>query len=1477
MKKIPSCLSALVVLASPGLSFALEHGNLDVVQLNTTNNGQASPEPAVAVTIKPGATPNFAVRGHNRGDFDMAFSATPAQDCNNGVMITSVTQNGRNNVSGGGPDGITYSTSMAELSANGFFIPVHAASGGAESVDGNPPTLQLNGGGEFNVNLAAAWFPYAEGWLGAHASAGSVNGGPLTADFRSNPLIRLGAGLEFVDNSTSTPAVNGTALVNLTALQSHGVPATSSNGVVLVVGGKNEDNYALSRDNADGTFSLTVKDNGQNGVGSEQDGVAFVYVPTAAAGRGHVKAVGRIQSDGSSEVGGGNFTITKQGVGQWLLTIPDQTDATGTLIISAEGGRPAAGTTPNPNNVDNIVSYEWNQALGGWLIESRDLPTIVPVASTTPTLQPALEDGLTADEDMFSFAFLTTAPAIALTSPVKDAIYPTDPGSQLTLSATNTVATPAEIQQIEFFIDGVSVGTDATAPFEISVPSPLPGQRKVEAVATLNGGAVVSSVLTPILMEAKINPPTISGYSLGIIDGGDPELDPDKTSNPAPAWATVLGTPSPLGFTALGNVSGEPAVKINDNAVPFNSGILLGLDYAGENWLDITTRGSIDNLLIPRNEGGNYALSVKDLAQDASTDPVNRPESGRFTMGFFPYANGWVGAHVNENGTINTDSANLPAGITVTNNAAGTYTISGLPQTGNMLALSTGTTAGADNVSNIGQVGVNWSVINRDNSQNVENGDFAFLYIPQEATGVYSGKIANDGTLTPLNVSMAAVGATVDEVAGTYEIIFGDGTIINPSNTALFVTADYQNGNGGDNVYSYHADGNKFVVFSHDLPGVPGTPQAGGFRFLAAPYAPVAAAGDEVFVKVTDNFAQENTADTTLQFVFTRTGDTTPALTVNYGIGGTATNGADYETLPGAVTFAAGSATATVNVTINTESLYEEDETLIISLLPGTGYTATAFQASATIRNASSLVPVATASFQNGVDNYTGTFSKHIGKNALPDASGNPVYTNTLGSSAASYYLDGYPGHADSADQNAIMRFDNIFGNGPGQIPAGAKVTKAELILTTANGANSRSPGPFVVDRLIVPVTAETTYADLDAGYGFEGVRGSSSGLPVAAFGSMTNQTAQVADVTAIVRYWANELIANPNENPNLGFSIYTGGTADGWEYCAEGNTTVALRPKLVVSYVTSPISIHTYSADRSALLNGAGPTVDGSTLSLAFVDLIADATTEGFMRFPVTFGTAETDIPEDEEIVRAELVLTTGTPLLLEGSTNAHSPGPISVHQVLTDWTVETAFGPAGPVAGTNIGPEVSRVTGMGQTSAAYLDVTAIVQAWRRGAPNYGVNVKPQTTDGWQIFWPGASEPYPGAEPTLRIVTAETTAPSAFQIWAESKGAAGILPTSDNDRDGLTAVVEYALGFDPRKADASPVPIKNGNNVTLQFVKGSAAKSDTAVKYEIAASEDLIEWAPLAEAVDGPDDISVTLPANATKKFFKLVVTYTP
>ncbi|MFZ9752409.1 MAG: DUF4114 domain-containing protein [Cyanobium sp.] len=92
-----------------------------------------------------------------------------------------------------------------------------------------------------------------------------------------------------------------------------------------------------------------------------------------------------------------------------------------------------------------------------------------------------------------------------------------------------------------------------------------------------------------------------------------------------------------------------------------------------------------------------------------------------------------------------------------------------------------------------------------------------------------------------------------------------------------------------------------------------------------------------------------------LVYAFSRTGDTSSALDVYYSIAGTA-DGSDYSgATPGTgkfITFAAGSATATLAIDPTADNTIEADETIAISLAPGDGYTiaiTTAIQA--TIQN----------------------------------------------------------------------------------------------------------------------------------------------------------------------------------------------------------------------------------------------------------------------------------------------------------------------------------------------------------------------------------------------------------------------------------------------------------------------------------------------------------------------------------------------
>ncbi len=383
LKPFRSALSA-AILATLGINgvpaFAdVEHGNIQVIQ-----NDVANATTSVTVTKASGTT-NFAIRdGSNRGDYNVTFGT--ANDQTSGVLLTAVRQNGRDNslapnIGGyNGLSGTVYATSTIDRSADlvSYFIPIHHAPAGDET----------------NMDVAVGFFRYEDGWLGGLALNLNPNG-----TFSNNNALNtfigsagINIGTEFVDPITTT----GIYTLNLGSLGS------SQNGILIVNGAKNEDNYALCEANADGTFTIICHDNGANARSYENDPVAFVYIPNTSVNL----TAGRVLGDGTQQLaingGTGAATVVQltdgDGVpiGRYRLTIAGQSPATGTLLISPEGG----SDTTNNLNVDNIVTY---QADGdGWIIESRDLPNA-----------PLNLQAVDATEGCFSFVFLPNSGGIA--------------------------------------------------------------------------------------------------------------------------------------------------------------------------------------------------------------------------------------------------------------------------------------------------------------------------------------------------------------------------------------------------------------------------------------------------------------------------------------------------------------------------------------------------------------------------------------------------------------------------------------------------------------------------------------------------------------------------------------------------------------------------------------------------------------------------------------------------------------------------------------------------------------------------------------------------------------------------------------------------------------------------------------------------------------------------------------------------------
>ncbi len=94
------------------------------------------------------------------------------------------------------------------------------------------------------------------------------------------------------------------------------------------------------------------------------------------------------------------------------------------------------------------------------------------------------------------------------------------------------------------------------------------------------------------------------------------------------------------------------------------------------------------------------------------------------------------------------------------------------------------------------------------------------------------------------------------------------------------------------------------------------------------------------------------------QYTISRS-DTSGSITVNYLLSGTASNGLDYTTLPGSVTFAPGAASTNITLTPLSDLISEPTETAILTLTGGSGYTVSS-PSSATIAIIDTNTPVVT-------------------------------------------------------------------------------------------------------------------------------------------------------------------------------------------------------------------------------------------------------------------------------------------------------------------------------------------------------------------------------------------------------------------------------------------------------------------------------------------------------------------------------------
>lgn len=183
---------------------------------------------------------------------------------------------------------------------------------------------------------------------------------------------------------------------------------------------------------------------------------------------------------------------------------------------------------------------------------------------------------------------------------------------------------------------------------------------------------------------------------------------------------------------------------------------------------------------------------------------------------------------------------------------------------------------------------------------------------------------------------------------------------------------------------------------------------------------------------------------------------------------------------------------------------------------------------------------VQSTSFQQGVASYAGTFDTFVQQNA-------PTVNN---GSVTPLNIDGDDPGGTGFDVQALLRFDNLFGNTAGQIPAGATLQSATLQVQVSNAGNSLN-----LHRMLANWTATDTWNSLTGGVQNDGVE---------ALAAADLATGALAVGAVSLNVLPSLLAWQAAPTTNRGWAFLPTGT-DGVDFdSAEGTT----KPKLIVTYI---------------------------------------------------------------------------------------------------------------------------------------------------------------------------------------------------------------------------------------------------------------------------------------------------------------------
>lgn len=204
----------------------------------------------------------------------------------------------------------------------------------------------------------------------------------------------------------------------------------------------------------------------------------------------------------------------------------------------------------------------------------------------------------------------------------------------------------------------------------------------------------------------------------------------------------------------------------------------------------------------------------------------------------------------------------------------------------------------------------------------------------------------------------------------------------------------------------------------------------------------------------------------------------------------------------------------------------------------------------------------ATMSFQDGLANAGGVYSDTVDGNPR----GGPQGDATL--SYGTNVLINIEDDPAQEDGQGLIRFDNIFGAGAGQIPIGSTIISASLEMTTGTGGNASAlgGGPTIHQMLM---NWDESNANGSWNYFVGGVNIDDTQAAITA-DDVSLSLVNIADGETVSANVLNSLQAWSAGATNQGWLVM-GSDVNRWDIHSSESATALSRPKLIVEF-TAPI-----------------------------------------------------------------------------------------------------------------------------------------------------------------------------------------------------------------------------------------------------------------------------------------------------------------